>query len=233
MLHATRGNQADEQALANDRKSATHLIVHPGSVHMRREAEYNVTFRAQNPGVPPPKAVPYHWICQIHRANAMIDPETLSPPNPIFFHPSAAENNKPLIAWVSVNVQRHAHEPLPIDAQATVERILVNGGALLEAKRSKSDLLIIDRTTDFAKKVQDERLKHQRTWQRLAEREWVEDCNTEQKVSWHTTGTDDVPEKDDFTAGMMKGKGTGRPSGGYVFALLLGRMVAAVDRAEL
>jgi hypothetical protein len=204
----------------DDRQHATHLIVHPGCVKYKEDESQARVVALQYPGLTQPKFVPYHWLCQVQLSNSLIDIDSLQPPLPIFFHPAISEHNKPLIAWVSVNVQRHTDEADASVAQLNVEKELQMGGAVCSNKRSRADLLIVDQSTNFAQKVKAERIEHKRFHQKLAERDWVDDCARNRKLSWHSAEEEMKEDNEDMTRDMNKrGKGPGRPTGLYVQSL--------------
>lgn len=134
-----------------------------------------------------------------------------------------SEDNKPLIAWVSVNVTRNTDEQ-PSEAQGSVEQRLALGGALISTKRARADLLIVDESTQFAQKVRKERKEGKRWHQKLAERDWVDDCWNNKKLSWKVDdeGTDEDDEdlvRDMQVSSSGTGTGPGRPTGLYVAQL--------------
>ena len=206
-----------------DRQHATHLIVHPGSVKYRAELHNAQLLASQYPGLAQPKMVPYHWLCQVQLTNTLVDIDTLEPPLPIFYHPQMSEDNKPLIAWVSVNVTRNTDEQ-PSEAQGSVEQRLSLGGALISTKRARADLLIVDESTQFAQKVRKERKEGKRWHQKLAERDWVDDCWNNKKLSWKVDDEGMDEDDEDLVRDMhpsSSGTGPGRPTGLYVAQLCL------------
>lgn len=82
----------------------------------------------------------------------------------------------PVPIYVSKNVYRS-----PVQLDVPVWKIvgdqLAGAGAIIVAKRSEADVLVVDRRSDFYKNtIKPEIQKFKRTHQRVAERAWVEQC---------------------------------------------------------
>lgn len=80
-------------------------------------------------------------------------------------------------------------------------------------KRGSADLLIVDPTSNFYNVIIKEKKAKQRYDQKLAERDWVEDCFKNGKVVWITEGDVDQGEESFGEEEMSRGAGPGRPTG--------------------
>jgi hypothetical protein len=84
-------------------------------------------------------------------------------------------------------------------------------------KRAQADVLIIDPATKFYQVVKAEKIKHKRDHQRLAERDWVEDCSKNQLVAWKSEREiEEAPsDAESFASEDAKPtkRGPGRPAG--------------------
>lgn len=132
---------------------------------------------------PATSATGYHWLAACRYSGSRVNPSALDPL--LFVNPERASASAPLLAYVSLNLQRTAREDAP-SARAAVEEQLARHGALLVPHFSTAELVIVDRKTDFFKKVDAAKKKHGRDWQRLGERFWVESCVSAQEVMWAT-----------------------------------------------
>lgn len=126
----------------------------------------------------------------------------------------------PVKVWVSKNVARNADES-PEEAQANTIRDLENAGAIIVEKRAYADVLIVDVQSKFYATVKKEREARGRTWQKLAQRDWVEYCMQERTVTLRTAGEDEdeikSSDEDSFVeeppVPARSGTGPGRPTG--------------------
>lgn len=226
--------QSHSGKVTDSRSSATILIIHPLAFRYKEELAHIDRLARDFPELTPPVVVSYHWLTQVASTHTRLDPSLpLDPPTPIFCHPSPHEDRRPLRVWVSVNVLRQAGEERAEEAQRAVHEKLALGGGIIVSKRKLADLLVIDPETQFYQNILDERKKNGRTDQRLAERDWVEDCYSNRKLVWATTMGDEKvkrksigkgkgkdEDKDDDGADSFaeddmpaKSKGLGRPTG--------------------
>lgn len=81
-------------------------------------------------------------------------------------------------------------------------------------KRALAELLVVDKTTNFYKTVMAEKIKYKREWQRVVERDWIEECVKVGRMTWPPK------EKEEREVDPMerevapsKGRGPGRPTG--------------------
>jgi hypothetical protein len=138
----------------------------------------------------------------------------------------------PLKVWVSKNVERDTGEEAE-DAFANVVAQLEEVGALAVVKRAHADVLIVDMSSEFYKTVKKEKEDNQRTWQKLAQRDWVDYCTssgtlqlaTQREEERSTTGSElgnngeaEVDHHVDEVDSMIEDdspvkKGPGRPTG--------------------
>ncbi|KAL1410720.1 hypothetical protein Q8F55_001662 [Vanrija albida] len=135
----------------------------------------------------------YHWLAHCKYEGARVDAGALEAP--LFVNPERASANAPLLAYVSLNVQRSAREDAN-GARAAVEEQLARGGALILPSFSTAELVILDRKTEFFRKVDTAKKKHGRDWQRLGERSWVESCVAGRAVHWATAHEVDADEEE-------------------------------------
>ncbi|WOO81653.1 uncharacterized protein LOC62_03G005176 [Vanrija pseudolonga] len=167
--------------VTDDASDATITLANPRSPNYNPDAEHTG----------------YHWLAACRYAGARADPAALDPL--LFVNPERATANAPLLAYVSLNLQRTAREDAP-SARAAVEEQLARHGALLVPHFSTAELVIVDRKTDFFKKVDAAKKKHGRDWQRLGERFWVESCVAAREVMWataHEVEEDEVAAKEE------------------------------------
>lgn len=113
-----------------------------------------------------------------------------------------------------MNLHRQS-EATPHEAQLAVQNQISRVGGLIVEKRANADLLIVDRNTDFYKTCLKEHLGAGRgSWQRFAERDWVDSCIRKGKLVWPAMEVaqddqDSMAEEDR----PVKGTGPGRPTG--------------------
>lgn len=83
----------------------------------------------------------------------------------------------PITLYVSVNLRRHSSEEDPERVKAEIQAALARLGAIIVQKRSKADVLVVDRKAlFFTEKIVGEVRRAKRTWQRFGERAWAEAC---------------------------------------------------------
>ncbi|KAK8861691.1 hypothetical protein IAR55_002514 [Kwoniella newhampshirensis] len=208
--------EAHGGSLTQEREEATVLLVNPSHPAYKTEQSNLAFLREKYKNLSHPTVLPYHWIAQCIYHNNLLSLEELPLVAPIFTFPSQAEEYRPLRTWVSVNITREGGET-PEGAQANCSKRLELGGAVIVQKRAQADLLIVDESSQFAKKVHMEKKKYGRDWQRIVERDWVDTCWKERKLSWRLpkgddqdSGNDSMMEED---VPARKGKGPGRPTG--------------------
>ncbi|WVR03708.1 hypothetical protein IAU60_000703 [Kwoniella sp. DSM 27419] len=197
------------------REEATILIVNPVHPQHAKEKE-NIGYLSKNyPAVAQPEVFPYHWLSNCLQTGRLLKLEELTFVSPIFTYPAQLEDWRPLKCWVSVNVNREEGES-PESARDVVVAKLEAGGALNVAKRSQADVLVVDENSQFAKKVHVEKKNNNRNWQRIVERDWVDGCWNNKKITWRMSEAQEQ-EGEDSMAGddtpYEKGKGPGRPTG--------------------
>ncbi|WWC60432.1 uncharacterized protein I303_103004 [Kwoniella dejecticola CBS 10117] len=202
-------------AIVSERGNATILLLNPSHPFYKTEQTTTDLLSKSYPQIPQPSMIPYHWISNIYHLKRMVRPENSPVASPIFTHPSTYEGFRPLKAWVSVNVSREQDET-PEEAQASLVSKMECAGAVGVHKRAQADLLIVDESSEFAKKVHAEKKKYSRHWQKIVERDWVDNCLRQKKLQWQVDKEtdydnesflgDDTPNKE--------GKGPGRPTGG-------------------
>ena len=157
--------------------------------------------------------MPYHWILCCALESRRLDLADLPTSKPFFTHLDGSKDHAPLRVWVSVNIHRalelDAHE-----AQAAVMTMLQRGGALIVEKRGQADVLVVDRHSQFfVQVIMAEIEKNGRTWQKLVERDWVEDCVKNGRMVWPRMKNDDGHDSMAEDEPLKEGKGPGRPTG--------------------
>ena len=191
------------------------LIVNPSSTAYDADLSEMASISKIYPVLQQPDVYPYHWLaCCLHR-RTRVSLADLPTPKPYMVHPDRSTDHHPLKIWVSVNINRHEKEAGPYIAQSNVQKALNEAGALIVERRATADLLVVDRKSAFfSNTVIKERQKYGRKWQRIVEREWVEDCVMRQRLTWPAT-----EEDDDEVDSMIEeepprqGRGPGRPTG--------------------
>lgn len=134
---------------------------------------------------------------------------------------TSAPERYPVKVWVSKNVTRNADET-PEEAQKNTIYDLESAGAIIVDKRAHADVLIVDIQSKFYATVKKEKEDRGRTWQKLAQRDWVEYCMRERSVTLQTAGEEG--EEGEKSAGedsfveepptpVRSGAGPGRPTG--------------------
>ncbi|WRT65810.1 uncharacterized protein IL334_002759 [Kwoniella shivajii] len=202
------------------RAESTILLVNPSHPTYKKELERIIDLRRTYPHISQPFIHPYHWINNVYQQKTLIKIEDLSVISPIFTYPSSFENYRPIRAWVSVNVSREQDET-PEAARDSLLEKLECAGAIGVGKRAQADLLVVDESSEFAKKVHGEKRKHDRHWQKIVERDWVDNCLRERKLSWRLTPQQlqergDEEDNESFLGDdtpTNEGKGPGRPTG--------------------
>lgn len=202
--------------IVTGRQQASVILLNPASLAYKPELERIATFRRSHPTLDQ-LVVPYHWLSRCHYLIQRLDPAKLEPARPIFTNPDRSRGYQPLRAWVSVNIVRSTNEDAH-QAHAAVSELLAKGGALLVKKRAMADVFIVDPDSKFYKTIKDERDKNGRTHQRLAERDWVEDCFANRTVAWRSEREEaaaNAQDEDSFGEEDVtsRGKGPGRPTG--------------------
>ncbi|OCF56543.1 hypothetical protein L486_05393 [Kwoniella mangroviensis CBS 10435] len=204
------------------REGSTILLANPAHPSYKQEIDHISFLQKTYPEILQPDIKPYHWIANIYYLEKILPVEDLPIVSPIFVHPSKIEDHRPIKAWVSVNVTREQDET-PVQARDNLTVKLECAGAVSVTRRASADLLIVDESSDFAKKVKAEKEKNNRTWQRIVERDWVDDCLKKKRLDWRITNSNTGGDSDnesfveDDTAlkkGKDGGKGPGRPAGG-------------------
>ncbi|WWC68514.1 uncharacterized protein I206_102443 [Kwoniella pini CBS 10737] len=200
--------------IKTEREGSTILLVNPSHPSYKTEKEHADFLTKTYPHLPQPILTPYHWIANIYNLKKLVKPEDLSVVSPMFTHASTFENFRPLKAWVSVNVAREQDET-PEQAQASLLDKLECAGAIGVNKRAQADLLVVDEQSQFATKVHMEKQKYNRHWQKIVERDWVDNCLKQKKMDWKLDNDNEDNESflgDDVN--HKEGKGPGRPTGG-------------------
>ncbi|WWD16386.1 hypothetical protein CI109_100812 [Kwoniella shandongensis] len=205
--------------VTEQRQEASALLVNPNHPAFKTEKSHLAFLRDNYKDIPQPQIIPYHWIARCIHDHKLVSPEQLALASPIFTYPSQSTDYRPLRTWVSVNITREGGES-PEDAQANCSKTLELGGALIVQKRAQADLLVVDESSQFAKKVHEEKKKYGRDYQRIVERDWVDTCWKEKKLSWRLPIKPDGENEDDGNDSMLEddvpvktGKGPGRPTG--------------------
>jgi hypothetical protein len=155
----------------------------------------------------------------------LMDNADLDPVEPYLVHPSETEDHRPLLIWVSKNVERHGQESQEEATQNVIKQVEL-AGAISVNKRAHADVLIVDKQSHFFKTVREEKERHNRTWQKLAERDWVDWCRKNGKLMWEKKEIEDEEEttaaaaegvsaQDSFVEEEPRpaGRGPGRPAG--------------------
>lgn len=201
------------------RREATILLTNPSSPSYAKEVDRTTAFQREYPDLPQPALYPYHWLAHCLDANLRI-PLTDIPLNPVFTHPDASKDHAPLLAWVSKNVHRVNGESA-LAAYDSVKTMLSKAGAIVIEKRAPADVLVVDAHSQFYLTVKKERTAAGRDWQKLAERDWVEDCIAKGMLTIWQSESDlrKEGERESDNESMLdepvvgNGKGPGRPTG--------------------
>ncbi|WWD05599.1 hypothetical protein V865_003680 [Kwoniella europaea PYCC6329] len=208
--------------VTSQREGSTILLANPAHPSYKQEIDHISFLQKTYPDILQPEIKPYHWIANIYYLENILPVEDLPIVSPIFVHPSKIDDHRPIKAWVSVNVTREQDET-PLQARDNLTVKLECAGAISVTKRSSADLLVVDESSDFSKKVWDEKRKHKRSWQRIVERDWVDHCLKTKRLDWRITDWKDGRDSDnesfaeDDTALNKRRDGTkgpGRPAGG-------------------
>jgi hypothetical protein len=198
-----------------ERATATITLVNPCSLAY---AKLNPSERARD------DVVPYHWLSTCLLRQTRVDMSDLAVAVPVFVHPDRSKDHAPLKVWVSINIHR-AQGEVPQEAQARVISLVEERGALALPKRAHSDVLVVDKETKFYATVIKEMKEHGRDWQKVVQRDWVEDCVNSGKLGWvmapgpivtaKAEEQDGEKENDSFEdePERPKGRGPGRPAG--------------------
>jgi predicted transposase YdaD len=85
-------------------------------------------------------------------------------------------------------------------------------------KRAHADLLVVDKQSRFYQTIKAEIAQYGRTWQKIAERDWVTDCVANGRLTWAVDRMEEEggEEQDSFEEEEQvkpPGKGPGRPTG--------------------
>ncbi|WVQ93651.1 hypothetical protein IAU59_000727 [Kwoniella sp. CBS 9459] len=205
--------------LTTQRDESTILLVNPSHPQHAKEKEQIAYLTKNYPQVTQPEVYPYHWLACCFQAGRLLKLEELALVSPIFTYPATSEDWRPLRVWVSVNLAREDGEN-PEQARDNCAAQLEAGGGLAVPKRALADVLVVDETSNFAKKVHAEKKAHGRDWQRIVERDWVDGCLRSKTLAWRTAvapaNAADEDEQDSMAEDDMpigKGKGLGRPTG--------------------
>ncbi|OCF36295.1 hypothetical protein I316_02169 [Kwoniella heveanensis BCC8398] len=205
--------------VVTQRDDCTILLVNPNHPKHTKEKEHIAYLSKNYPQVTQPEVYPYHWLACCAQAGRLLSLDELNIISPIFTYPASSEDWRPLRVWVSVNIAREGGEK-PEEARDNVTAQLEAAGGLAVSKRALADVLVVDETSNFAKKVHAEKKAHGRDWQRIVERDWVNGCLRSKTLAWRAAvgsgdGTDDAEQdsmaEDDTPIG--NGKGLGRPTG--------------------
>ncbi|WVQ65039.1 uncharacterized protein L199_003209 [Kwoniella botswanensis] len=208
--------------VTSQREGSTILLANPAHPSYKQEIDHISFLQKTYPDILQPEIKPYHWIANIYYLETILPVEDLPIVSPIFVHPSKVDDHRPIKAWVSVNVTREQDET-PLQARDNLTVKLECAGAISVTKRASADLLVVDESSDFAKKVWDEKRKYKRSWQRIVERDWVDDCLKKRRLDWRITNSHKGGDSDnesfveDDTALDRRTdgkKGPGRPAGG-------------------
>ncbi|WVF66019.1 hypothetical protein IAT40_000757 [Kwoniella sp. CBS 6097] len=204
--------------LTTQREESTILLVNPSHPKYAKEKEHIAYLTKNYPQVAQPDVYPYHWLTCCAQAGRLLKLDELALVSPIFTYPASSEDWRPLRVWVSVNLAREDGEK-PEEARDNCTAQLEAGGALSVSKRALADVLVVDETSNFAKKVHAEKKAHGRDWQRIVERDWVDGCLRSKTLAWRSIvasadaaddGQDSMAEED---MPIGQGKGLGRPTG--------------------
>lgn len=194
------------------------IIVNEHSPKWAAEREAIQHIKASSTQQPAPKIRSYHWLVLCGKAERRLDPTEMA--NEIPFMVSGPPERYPVKVWVSKNVTRNADETSE-EAQNNTIRDLETAGAIVVDKRAHADVLIVDIQSKFYATVKKEKEARGRTWQKLAQRDWVEYCMRERSVTLQTPGEEEEEDKsggeDSFVeeppAPVRSGAGPGRPTG--------------------
>lgn len=122
-----------------------------------------------------PRHVPYHWLAVCADDNCVVDTLELRPMLPFLVNRHNEERlGEPMRVYVSLNIERSGKVTAQ-EGQAAMQRDLARVGAVIVAKRSDADLIIVDKKYAFYKTIVGEKDRYNRTWQRLVEKDWVDD----------------------------------------------------------
>lgn len=196
--------------MTEDRREASIVIINPYSSAMKTEKD-RIAALAKTEHNFTPIHVSYQWLslCQIR--STRVDISSISKAKLAF-----VKDEQPLRAWVSVNIIRRTTETSQ-SAYVAVLDLLVRGGALIVYKRAQAELLVVDPQTTFYHTVISEKEKFGRHYQKLVERDWVEDYfQSKQVSSWRTGNSRAKVDSGDESFGeeeMPPKKGPGRPAG--------------------
>jgi hypothetical protein len=182
-----------------DRSEANLVIINPYSPVNKHMATENATFWDKHPIKQ--EVISYRLLafyCLLGDDRTHLTKTFSSAATGIFVNP---QTHQPLRAWVSVNVHMNLKPgggtETPEEAQAAVIKELVRGGALIVRLRARADLLVVDRTSAFCRRIIiPEKIDKKRTHQRLKERDWVSCCVSQSKCAW-----DEVPDEDENSFG--------------------------------
>lgn len=195
----------------------TIMIVNVHSPKWAAEREHLKYLEKAFAHLPVPEVRSYHWLILCGRAETRLDPAELANETPFMI--SNLTERYPVKVWVSKNVSRNADET-PEDAQANTIRDLEGAGAIIVEKRAVADVLIVDVQSKFYAVVKKEKEERGRTWQKLAQRDWVDFCMQKRTVTLRTAGEDEdelSSGEDSFVeepaAPARTGTGPGRPTG--------------------
>ncbi|WVW80276.1 hypothetical protein I302_102254 [Kwoniella bestiolae CBS 10118] len=206
----------------SQREGSTILLANPSHPSYKQELDHITYLRRTYPDIPQPNIQPYHWIANIYHSKRLLPIEQLPIISPLFVYPTKLDNNRPIKVWVSVNVSREEGES-PEQARDALLGKLECAGAIGVVKRATADLLVVDESSAFAKKVYEERKRYGRDWQKIVERDWVDTCLRNRRLEWKIQDkkkgekeSDEESFVEDETAQMKRdgGKGPGRPAGG-------------------
>jgi hypothetical protein len=193
-------------AITGIQSEATATIVNPSSEYYRKA---EIAHKASDPPL-----IPYHWIACCLYAGKRLTLAELPLAKPIFTHPDRSAGNQPLRVWVSVNIHRKGEVDAHAAQKSVIKTLELAGGVTVD-KRASADMLVVDFTSKFYQTVLAEHKKHNRDYQRFVERDWVEACVKNEKMTWPIREVDDnaedsMAEEDPAPA---RGKGPGRPTG--------------------
>lgn len=196
------------------------MLINVHSPKWEAEQEHLKYLQTAYPHLPQPDIRSYHWLILCGRAQRRLDPSELI--NDVPYMVSPLIPRYPVKVWVSKNIARNANES-PEDAQQNAIMDLEAGGAVIVNKRSHGDVLIVDPQSKFYATVKKEKEASGRTWQKLAQREWVEYCIQERTVQLRTSRDDEDTDpglsagEDSFVEEepmpTRAGTGPGRPTG--------------------
>jgi hypothetical protein len=209
--------QALGAEVTSERDAATITIVNPCSLAYAR---LDRSERSRS------DVMPYHWLSTCLLRQTRVALSDLAVPVPIFVHPDRSKDHAPLKVWVSINIHR-AQGEVPQEAQAKVTALFEERGALALPKRAHADVLVVDKESKFYATVIKEMKENGRDWQKVVQRDWVEDCVNTGKLGWaiargpivtakaEEQDAEKEQEYDSFEdePERPKGRGPGRPAG--------------------